>query len=284
MRAVLGVLCGDLAVVAGLAVSFVITSSAQESPAAAARRRSLDQVLDVYVRDGLVYYRALTSDRGKLDAYLEWAAEAAVDSLPRDERLAFWLNAYDAIVLKTIVDHYPMPRRSADYPAGSIRQIPGAFERTQHRVGRRGLTLDEIETRMLPEFRDPRVFLAIGRGAVGGGRLRSEAFSPAMIEAQLSEVAAECIMRPQCVDVDRLNNEIGVNSIFSWRSQAFIEAYADTAAEPFASRSPVERALLAFIAPHVLGIEKEFLAKNEFRVAFKPFDWSLNDLTGWGGR
>ena len=44
--------------------------------------------------------------------------------------MAFWLNAYNALVLKTVVDHYPIPGASAGYPAKSIRQIPGAFERT----------------------------------------------------------------------------------------------------------------------------------------------------------
>ena len=52
----------------------------------------------------------------------------------------------------------------------------------------------------------------------------------------------------------------------------------------FATRSPIERAILAFIQPHVLTTEREFLERNQFKVVFKPFDWSLNDLTGRGGR
>src|SRR5436309_1720543 len=186
-----------------LACLTVISSGAQESPAAAAQRKNFDQMLDLYVRDGLVYYRVLKSDRAKLDAYVAWLADAAVESAPREERLAFWLNAYDALVLKTVVDHYPIPRRSQDYPDRSIRQIPGAFERLPHRAARRTLTLDAIEQEVLSTFKDPRVYLAIGRGAIGGGRLRSEAYSPTTIEAQLNEVAAECVTMSQCVEVDR---------------------------------------------------------------------------------
>ena len=48
--------------------------------------------------------------------------------------------------------------------------------------------------------------------------------------------------------------------------------------------TPIERAILAFIEPHILTTEREFLEKNQFKVVFKPFDWSLNDLTGRGGR
>jgi uncharacterized protein DUF547 len=268
----------------GVAVLSAGRPAAQESSAAANQRRTLDQILDIYVRDGLVYYRALKSDSSKLSAYLASAAEAPVDSWSANERLAFWLNAYDAVVLKTVIDHYPVPRRSADYPSGSIRQIPGAFERVQHRIGRRSVTLDDIESKWLADFNDPRVYLAIGRGAVGGGRLRSEAFNPSTVEMQLAEVAAECVARPECILIDRLNNQVLLNAIFSWRSQAFIGAFANAAPAAFASRSPIERAGLALIAPHLLGIEKEFLARNEFKVEFAPFDWSLNDLTGRGGR
>ena len=267
-----------------LACLMVISSAAQEPPGASAQRKNFDQILDLYVRDGLVYYRALKSDRAKLDAYVAWLADAPIDSASRNERLAFWLNAYDALVLKTVVDRYPIPRRSQDYPDRSIRQIPGSFERLPHRVARRMLTLDAIEQDVLSTFKDPRVYLAIGRGAMDSGRLRSEAYAPATIEAQLTEVAAECVTMRQCVEVDRGNSQVNISSIFSWRSEDFIAAYAETARDPFTSRSPIERAVLAFVEPKLLTIEKEYLEKNEFKVAFKPFDWSLNDLTGRGGR
>ena len=124
------------------------------------------------------------------------------DQLPRNEQIAFWLNAYNALVLQTVIDHYPIHGQSTAYPAQSIRQIPGAFEQLTHRVGGRTLTLDQIEQTILPRFNDPRVYFAIGRGAVGSGRLRSEAFAPATLETQLAEVAAECASRAQCVQVD----------------------------------------------------------------------------------
>src|SRR5262249_19850740 len=160
-------------------------------------RKTLDLILDTYVRDGFVYYRALKIERRQLDSYVAQLATVAPDKLPRDERLAFWLNAYNALVLRTVIDHYPIQARSREYPAKSVRQVPGAFERLTHRVGGSTLTLDQIEQNILPEFHDPRVYLALGRGAVGGGRLRSEAFTPERLEAQLTEVANECATRPE---------------------------------------------------------------------------------------
>ena len=65
------------------------------------------------------------------------------------------------------------------------------------------LTLDQIEQTILPAFNDPRLFFALGRGALGSGRLRSEAFAAAALEQQLADVATECISRAQCLQVDR---------------------------------------------------------------------------------
>jgi hypothetical protein len=262
----------------------VATPTAQESLADAARRKTFDTILDLNVRDGFVYYRALKAERPKLDGYVNLLATTAVDKLSRDERLAFWLNAYNALVLKTVVDHYPIQGKSAEYPPKSIRQIPGAFERLPHRVAGRTLTLDQIEQTVLAEFKDPRVYLALGRGAVGGGRLRSEAFVPAQIEQQLTEVANECVSRTQCVDIDRDNNKVKVSPVFSWREKEFVPVYADKAPVVYANRSPAERAVIGFVQPKLLTTEKEFLAKNAFQVTYIPFDWTLNDLTGRGGR
>jgi len=259
-------------------------SIAQQDPAGAARRKSFDEFLDQYVRDGYVYYRALRSERSRFDTYVNSLADVEVGSLPRDDQLAFWLNAYNALVLRTVIDHYPIQGRSPDYPPKSIRQIPGAFERLTHRVAGRTLTLDQIEQTVLPSFHDPRVYLALGRGSVGGGRLRSEAFSPERLEAQLTEVANECAGRSECIQIDRQNNRVVVSAIFSWREQEFAAAYGGSAPAAVANRSPIERAVLGLVEPKLLTTEREFLEKNQFQVSYKPFDWLLNDLTGRGGR
>ena len=267
--------------VVAIALYVIASPFAQESDP---KLTGIDYLLDAYVRDGEVYYRALKSDRAKLDTYVASLAAAPVAQQPRETQLAFWLNAYNALVLRTVIDHYPIQGHASQYPAKSIRQIPGAFERLPHRVAGRTLTLDQIEKDVLPEFRDPRVYFALGRGAAGSGRLRSEAFLPARIEEQLADVASECVTRAQCLSIDREAGKVNASSIFSWRESDFAAAFAAAAPPAFASRAPIERAIIAFVMPKLLPIEKEMLEKNTFQFVYTPFDWTLNDLTGRGGR
>ena len=247
--------------------------------------RPLDQILDLYVRDGLVYYRALKSDRAKLDTYLRSldVASSTYGGWPTAERAAFWVNAYNASVLRTVIDHYPIQRRTAEYPANSIRQIPGAFDKTARRLAGRSVTLDQIEQEMLPEFKDPRLYLALGRGAMGGGRLRSEAYVGARLDAQLEAVRAEFVTRADQLRIDHSANRITVTPIIGWRQQEFIAAYADKGTA-WANRSPIERAVMVFIEPHVFPSERTYLRENTFTLAYHDFDWRLNDLTGGGAR
>jgi hypothetical protein len=244
--------------------------------------RPLDQILDLYVRDGLVYYRALQSERMRLDRYVSSlnVPAATYAGWSRDQQMAFWLNAYNALVLRTVINHYPIRGKSRDYPASSIRQIPGAFDRIKHQAAGRSVTLDEIEKEILPAFKEPRLYLALGRGAVGSGRLRSEAFGGESITRQLEAVAADFMTHNQMMKIDREAGTVSVTPILSWREADFVAAYDPGSQGTHAQRSPVERAIIAFIAPRLLPLEKELMQKNEFRVVFLPFDWRLNDLTG----
>ncbi len=267
-----------------LALSLVGGGVRAQDTEADTRRQRFDQILDANVRDGFVYYRALKSERARLDGYIASLVNVQLDTASPQEQVAFWLNGYNALVLRTVIDHYPITPHTKEYPANSVRQIPGAFERNTHRLAGRTLTLDQIEQTVLPRFHDPRVFFALGRGAVGSGRLRSEAYAPDTLEQQLAETAAECASRAQCVQVDAASNVMTVSSIFSWRREQFVSAYAELAKTGFAERSPVERAVLAFIDPKMLIAERDVLARNTFRMEYQPFDWTLNDLTGRGGR
>jgi hypothetical protein len=262
-----------------IATLITLTSS---SLTAQELHKPLDEILDLYVRDGFVYYNALRQDRAKLDRYiasLDGATAAQHAKGSNGQQIALWVNAYNAFVLRTVVDNFPIRGRSTAYPTGSIRQIPGAFDKRPHRIVGRNVTLDGIEKDILPGLQDARVFLALGRGAVGGGRLRSEAYDASRLDSQLKAVAAESVDRDEIVRVDQAGNELSVSPIFSWREATFVAMLGDKAHALFSQRSPLERAVLALIEPHLVGSEAELLEKNTFKMTFQEFDWRLNDLS-----
>ena len=259
-----------------------VHASAEQGGGADALHRTFDQILDVNVRDGLVYYRAVRASRAGLDRYAASlnVPAATYQSWPREQQMAFWLNAYNAFVLQTVIDHYPINGSSKAYPENSVRQIPGAFEQVKHRAAGQSLTLDEIEKKILAQFKEPRLYLALGRGAVGSGRLRSEAYTGDQLTQQLDDIQKEFVSEQTMIRIDRSASQVSVTPIISWHDSEFIAAYDPGATGPMAQRSPVERAIVAFVAPRLLPLEKEFLQKNEFKLTYHPFDWRLNDLTG----
>jgi hypothetical protein len=265
------------------AIVGVTAQNYQPPPDLDALHVPLDAILDPHVRDGLVYYRALQADRGRLNRYVaSLNAPSVVSAYPKwsdGQKKAFWLNAYNALVLQTVVNHYPIRGTAKGYPANSIRQIPGAFERTPHTIAGKPLTLDQIENTALAQFNDPRVYLALGRGAIGSGRLRSEAFSAKLVDRQLDQTKQQFAVTPRWSKVSALARKVSISPIVSWRAPAFIKEYADEAFD-LPKREPIELAVIGFLRPHLLGAEEEFIKENTFQLTYEPFDWRLNDLTG----
>ena len=260
----------------GLLLAAAVLSAQQFTPAAGAEllHRPLDQILDVNVRDGLVYYRALKGERGRLDRYVASlnVTPATYQGWSKGQQMAFWVNAYNAFVLQTVINHYPL--------RGSIKQIPGAFDKTTWRAAGKTVTLDHIEKTILPEFKEPRLYLALGRGAVGSGRLRSEAYTADRLETQLADIQQAFVDDRHMYRLDRVSGTLSITPILSWRETEFSAAYGEKADAVFAQRSPLERAVVSFVTPRLLPSEKELLKKNAWKMAFLEMDWRLNDLTG----
>jgi len=71
-----------------------------------------------------------------------------------------------------------------------------------------------------------------------------------------------------------------VTPLFGWREAQFTDTLGQQELASHPGRTPLERAILRLITPHVLPMEREFLAQNKFKLTYQPYDWRLNDLTG----
>ena len=261
--------------------SVVAAPHAQAGAASADAVARFDKILDTYVRDGYVYYKALAGERAGIDRYVASfdVPAATVASWSQDAQKAFWINAYNALVIKTVIDHYPIKGKSAAYPPNSVRQIAGAFDQAKHHVAAQSLTLDEIE-KAAEAFGDARVIFALGRGAIGGGRLKSEAYRADRLNDQLDVALKEFVTRPTCLKMDRAAGTVVASPLFSWKQDPLIVAYSQGGPGGWRDRSPIERAILNMASPFFYASEREFASANTFKMQFGTFDWRLNDLTG----
>ena len=167
--------------------------------------RPLDQILDVNVRDGLVYYRALKSERGRLDRYVASLNVPGGDVRRLVARRADGVLGQRLQRVRAADGRRPLsdPRLRArvtrrEHPPDSGRVRDAAPPRRGTHV-----TLDEIEKTILPEFKEPRLYLALGRGAVGSGRLRSEAYTGERLTQQLDDIQKEFVSEQTMLKIDR---------------------------------------------------------------------------------
>ena len=202
-----------------------------------------------------------------LDAYLAELSAACTDDYARwtnAERIAFWLNAYNAFTVRLVLDHYPI---------ASIRKIgwlPGAAfrERFIPMPALKGgtISLDDIEHGTLrPTFHEPRVHFALVCAARSCPPLRPEAYRGADLDWQLDDQARAFLRDPAKNRVDHAMRTLYLSRIFEWYRDDF---------ETSGSSLP------AFVARYR---DDGADITGEWRVTFLEYDWRLNDHEPPGG-
>jgi hypothetical protein len=252
------------------------------APAAAVAELVGDEghLLEHFVNEeGRVDYAGLKRDRERLDTTvdeIERLERAVYDAWERDDRLAFWLNTYNILTLRLIVDHYPLqpaPGRQA-YPANSIQQISGAWDRPRFVVMGEKRSLDEIEHKIIrAEFEEPRIHLALVCAAVSCPPLRREPYRGADLDAQLDDQARRFFGDVRNLLIDRDRNEVWASQIIGWFADDFAPGLRDSQPRDVIER----RALRAIVSPHVDAEKKAYIDTLDYRLEFFEYDWTLNE-------
>ncbi len=228
---------------------------------------------------GRVDYAGLQSNRHTLDGFIRDLGNVPVASWNTTAQIAFWINAYNALTLRVIVDHYPIRSSfltSLAYPQNSIRQIDGAWDEIRFRVAGLELTLDEIEHSILRnQFTEPRIHVALVCAAQGCPVLRREAYSGGILEKQLQDQAARFVGDLSKVRVDSDRGLVFLSSILHWFGQDFEKKYTPSA-QVFPGRSSAQRAVLNFISPFLTEKDQNYLCSAAFRIRYLSYDWTLN--------
>jgi len=239
--------------------------------------------LRTYVNDrGMVNYAQLKTHSEKLDAFLQSIAgldRKAYDGWSDTERIAFWINAYNACTLKAITDHYPIQSSflaGLRYPKNSIRQISGVWDGLKFTVMGRPMTLDDIEHGVLrKDYHEPRIHMALVCAALGCPPLRNEPYTGERLSAQLDDQARRFLSNPAKFRIARDAGRVYLSSIFKWFGDDFIPRYGVENA--YGDHSKKERAALHFIAGCLEKTDADYLAGGNYEVEYLDYDWSLNE-------
>lgn len=172
-----------------------------------------DAFFKMFVHDGAVNYKLLHTDRKSLDTLTGMIAGITLDNSSADTKLAFYLNAYNILVIGQIVDHYPIK---------SPLDVAGFFDKKKFLIAGSYLTLNELEnTKLRP---DARVHFSLVCGAEGCPRLQNTAFTPAKVQSQLEENARRAINDPVFIRINEKNKKAEYSQIFDWYKDDFIRS------------------------------------------------------------
>jgi len=205
---------------------------------------------------GLVDYRGLVSQSERLDSYIDSLAQAPLEQLGRDERLALLINAYNAFTLRLILDHYPIE---------SIRDIPGAqrWDAAHWNLAGETYSLNQIEHELVrPNFREPRIHFALVCAAIGCPPLRSEAYSGERLDEQLHAQARHTHLSDRWVRYRSGSGKIELTSLYEWYGGDFEQ---------------VAGSILDYVAGYRDDLATDLASGQEIEVRFLDYDWSLNE-------
>lgn len=227
---------------------------------------ALDRVLHRVVNDdGLVDYNALRHDSTDLDAYLDSLANADLETLAADERLALLLNAYNACTLRLVLDHYPLD---------SIKDIPARdrWKSERWRLAGRVVSLDTIEHEMIsPVFGDPRIHFALVCAGFDCPPLRREAYTGRWVDAQLDDQARRFHASPKWIRFDATTGSLALSSIYKWYADDF-ESEGMTVTQAAARYTPALRSHLRRTAASTRSAGTPTTPSPDWL----PYDWRLN--------
>ncbi|MEL6999612.1 MAG: DUF547 domain-containing protein [Pseudomonadota bacterium] len=203
--------------------------------------------------------QASNGDKQALQGYLDTLATVPVSTLNRDEQFAFWVNLYNALTVKVVLDHYPVASiRDIDISPGLFGS--GPWGKKLITVEGEDLTLNDIEHRILrPIWNDPRVHYAVNCASIGCPNLKPDAWTAKALDADLDAAARAYVNDPRGVSI--VDGKIVVSRIYDW----FLEDFGGS-----------EAGVLAHLRVYADALLKADLERIG-ALSSTDYDWSLNE-------
>ncbi|RCK41555.1 DUF547 domain-containing protein [Thalassospira profundimaris] len=216
-------------------------------------------------------YKAALDDRANgieaVAGYVGKMVTVPVSDLNRNQQLAYWINLYNALTVKVVLDHYPVASiRDIDISPGLFSLglfSSGPWDKKLITVEGRTLSLNDIEHRILrPIWIDPRIHYAVNCASVGCPALAPEAYDADLLDDQLDQAARDFINHPRAIHSDGDGGFV-ISSLYDWYREDFGERDAQLVAH-----------LLTYAGPE---LTRQLDSIGRFDVSDDVYDWSLND-------
>ena len=224
-----------------------------------------DQLLQTYVDDnGLVNYKAWqanAADRQALQNYLNQLSRAdnSIRST-KNGKLAYWINAYNALTIEGILRVYPTTSIRNHTPKIGYN----IWDNLKLTSGDELVSLNHIEHEILRKMSEPRIHFAIVCASIGCPRLLNQAYTGEQLEEQLAGIATDFFSRAGNLTVDAGNKTLRFSKILSWFGSDFGQTQTDQL-----------RAVYNYLPQEAQAV----LSAGGYRVDFLEYNWNLNTQT-----
>ena len=224
-------------------------------------------VLKKYVKNGLVDYKYLKGNNN-FDKYLTQLSNSNPDKLNRDEKLAFWINAYNAFTIQVVTENYPIESITDLHTGGKIiAYLLGktVWDKEFISINSKKYSLNDIEHKILRKMNEPRIHFSIVCASISCPELLNEAFETSTLEKQLESQTRKFLNDTTRNSFDLKNRQANISEIFNWFDEDFGES---------------DKNVLMFISKYVPKNISEDIKSNisKWELSYNDYNWNLNEL------
>jgi len=220
-----------------------------------------------------VNYPALAADPD-FKAFVASLEHADTHGLSKNDTYALFMNAYNALAMKMIIDH-PCKHNtfgSCTGPISSIKDIglspiSPVWTKEAGKIGGKQYSLQQIEDFLRdpkPFDEDARLHACIVCASISCPNVRVGAFHPESIDAEMTDQMRDMLSnKVKGFALDRASKTVTLSRIFSWYAGDFSKAAGS---------------VLEFILPYVPDEDRSFIVANkaDITLAYFGYDWNAN--------
>ena len=239
-----------------------------------------EALLQIYVTaDGRVNYERWQQHPGsiaQLESYLTAVSRFSPDSSPkrfssRNEKLAYWMYAYNAYVINSVLDHWPIGSvTDVKAPIEAVTGL-GFFHQQRFSFGGEFLSLRTVENDKIRKgYTDPRIHFVLNCASESCPIARPELPVGDDLEALMDRATSEFINELANVSVDHANATIYLSTIFKWYEKDFVDAIR-------LEGKPSINGLVTYISSYAQDdLASDLALASNYTIRFRDYDWGLN--------